>query len=63
VRDLRREFEALRAHGVTFAEPESVDYPFGVRSRHSTRTATAASSVGDAEAVVARAHSRATWRR
>lgn len=29
--DLRQEFESLRARGVTFAEPEPVDYPFGVR--------------------------------
>jgi catechol 2,3-dioxygenase-like lactoylglutathione lyase family enzyme len=29
--DLTREFEALRARGVTFEEPAPVDYPFGVR--------------------------------
>lgn len=29
--DLRQTFEALRARGVTFEEPEPVDYPFGVR--------------------------------
>jgi catechol 2,3-dioxygenase-like lactoylglutathione lyase family enzyme len=29
--DLRQEFEALRARGVTFEEPEPVSYPFGVR--------------------------------
>ena len=29
--DLTREFEALRARGVTFEEPEPVSYPFGVR--------------------------------
>jgi catechol 2,3-dioxygenase-like lactoylglutathione lyase family enzyme len=29
--DLRQEFDALRARGVTFEEPEPVDYPFGVR--------------------------------
>lgn len=29
--DLRQEFEALRARGVTFEEPEPVGYPFGVR--------------------------------
>jgi len=29
--DLRPAFEALRARGVTFEEPEPVDYPFGVR--------------------------------
>jgi catechol 2,3-dioxygenase-like lactoylglutathione lyase family enzyme len=29
--DLRAEFDALRARGVTFEEPEPVDYPWGVR--------------------------------
>jgi catechol 2,3-dioxygenase-like lactoylglutathione lyase family enzyme len=29
--DLRQDFEVLRARGVTFEEPEPVDYPFGVR--------------------------------
>lgn len=29
--DLAQEFEALRARGVTFEEPEPVTYPFGVR--------------------------------
>ena len=29
--DLRQEFESLRARGVAFAEPEPMDYPFGVR--------------------------------
>ena len=29
--DLRKEFEALRARGVTFEEPEPVDYAYGVR--------------------------------
>ncbi len=30
--DLRKEFEVLRSRGVEFAEPEPVDYPFGVRA-------------------------------
>jgi hypothetical protein len=29
--DLRQEVEALRDRGVTFEEPEPVDYPYGVR--------------------------------
>ena len=29
--DLRKDFEVFRQRGVTFAEPEPVDYPFGVR--------------------------------
>ena len=29
--DLRQEFEALRARGVTFEEPAPVDYRYGVR--------------------------------
>ncbi|MDP9869219.1 MULTISPECIES: VOC family protein [Streptosporangium] len=29
--DLRKDFEILRRRGVTFEEPEPVDYPFGVR--------------------------------
>ncbi|WP_433271349.1 VOC family protein [Actinosynnema sp. CS-041913] len=29
--DLRKDFEVLSRRGVTFAEPEPVDYPFGVR--------------------------------
>jgi catechol 2,3-dioxygenase-like lactoylglutathione lyase family enzyme len=29
--DLRKEFEAMRARGVTFEEPEPVDYTYGVR--------------------------------
>jgi catechol 2,3-dioxygenase-like lactoylglutathione lyase family enzyme len=29
--DLRKDFEILRQRGVTFEEPEPVDYPFGVR--------------------------------
>jgi catechol 2,3-dioxygenase-like lactoylglutathione lyase family enzyme len=29
--DLRQEFGVLRGRGVTFEEPEPVDYPFGVR--------------------------------
>ncbi|ADD40688.1 VOC family protein [Stackebrandtia nassauensis] len=29
--DLRKDFEAMRQRGVTFEEPEPVDYPFGVR--------------------------------
>ncbi|SEH03130.1 Catechol 2,3-dioxygenase [Nonomuraea solani] len=29
--DLRKDFEAMRRRGVTFEEPEPVDYPFGVR--------------------------------
>jgi catechol 2,3-dioxygenase-like lactoylglutathione lyase family enzyme len=29
--DLTQEYEALRARGVTFEEPEPVSYPFGVR--------------------------------
>jgi catechol 2,3-dioxygenase-like lactoylglutathione lyase family enzyme len=29
--DLKEEFAALRARGVTFEEPAPVDYPFGVR--------------------------------
>lgn len=29
--DLTAEYEALRARGVTFEEPEPVPYPFGVR--------------------------------
>ncbi|MEV4005531.1 VOC family protein [Actinomadura sp. NPDC049753] len=29
--DLRKDFEILRRRGVTFADPEPVDYPFGVR--------------------------------
>jgi catechol 2,3-dioxygenase-like lactoylglutathione lyase family enzyme len=29
--DLRQDFEALRARGVTFEEREPVDYPFAVR--------------------------------
>ena len=29
--DLRSEFQVLRDRGVTFEEPEPVDYPFGVR--------------------------------
>jgi predicted enzyme related to lactoylglutathione lyase len=29
--DLRKDFEALRGRGVTFVEPEPVEYPFGVR--------------------------------
>ena len=29
--DLRKDFAVLRERGVTFAEPEPVDYPFGVR--------------------------------
>ena len=29
--DLRKDFEVLRSKGVTFTEPEPVDYAFGVR--------------------------------
>jgi catechol 2,3-dioxygenase-like lactoylglutathione lyase family enzyme len=29
--DLWKDFEVLRQRGVTFVEPEPVDYPFGVR--------------------------------
>lgn len=29
--DLRKDFEVFRRRGVTFVEPEPVDYPFGVR--------------------------------
>ncbi|MEU9057049.1 VOC family protein [Streptomyces sp. NPDC048384] len=29
--DLRKDFEIMRRRGVTFEEPEPVDYPFGVR--------------------------------
>ncbi|GAA2214138.1 hypothetical protein GCM10009850_096020 [Nonomuraea monospora] len=29
--DLRKDFESMRRRGVTFEEPEPVDYPFGVR--------------------------------
>ncbi|MFI6316836.1 VOC family protein [Nonomuraea sp. NPDC050556] len=29
--DLREDFEIFRRRGVTFDEPEPVDYPFGVR--------------------------------
>lgn len=29
--DLRKDFEVMRQRGVTFEEPEPVDYPFGVR--------------------------------
>ncbi|MEV6912958.1 VOC family protein [Amycolatopsis sp. NPDC051071] len=29
--DLRKDFEVFRRRGVTFDEPEPVDYPFGVR--------------------------------
>lgn len=29
--DLREDFEILRRRGVTFADPQPVDYPFGVR--------------------------------
>ena len=29
--DLKAEYDALRARGVTFEEPEPVPYPFGVR--------------------------------
>ncbi|YCK37864.1 VOC family protein [Actinomadura sp. ATCC 39365] len=30
--DLRKDFEVMRRRGVTFEEPEPVDYPFGVRA-------------------------------
>ncbi|MFD0683884.1 VOC family protein [Actinomadura fibrosa] len=30
--DLREDFEVLRRRGVTFTDPEPVDYPFGVRA-------------------------------
>ncbi|MCK2215326.1 hypothetical protein MF672_016245 [Actinomadura sp. ATCC 31491] len=30
--DLRKDFEVMRTRGVTFAEPEPGDYPFGVRA-------------------------------
>lgn len=29
--DLRKDFEIMRRRGVTFEDPEPVDYPFGVR--------------------------------
>ena len=29
--DLRKDFSVLRSHGVTFADAEPEDYPFGVR--------------------------------
>ncbi|GAA4391370.1 VOC family protein [Actinomadura verrucosospora] len=29
--DLRQDFEILRRRGVTFTDPEPVDYPFGIR--------------------------------
>ncbi|MFF1510407.1 VOC family protein [Streptomyces sp. NPDC058326] len=29
--DLRKDFEIMRRRGVSFEEPEPVDYPFGVR--------------------------------
>ncbi|MCP2167584.1 hypothetical protein LX83_004457 [Goodfellowiella coeruleoviolacea] len=29
--DLRKDVESMRQRGVTFTEPEPVDYPFGVR--------------------------------
>ncbi|MDF5751353.1 VOC family protein [Spongiactinospora sp. TRM90649] len=30
--DLRRDFEIMRRRGVTFEDPEPVDYPFGIRA-------------------------------
>ena len=30
--DLKKDFETLRARGVTFADPEPVNYPYGMRA-------------------------------